>query len=93
MGDENACLRWNGSLNVKGYPIFTIKGMPLYAHRVAVRIGLDDIAQPRAVPSDMTVDHVRERGCTFRDCVLPMHLEVVTLSANVKRVRDMSVFT
>jgi hypothetical protein len=92
-GDINACLRWGGALDIRGYGIFTVKGVRLYAHRVAVRIGLDGVALPRSVPSDMTVDHVRNRGCIYRDCISPLHLEVITLRLNAGRTRNMNVFT
>ena len=87
---ESQCITWLNS-NAK-YPIFTIKGVPQYAHRIAVRIGLGTLS-PRSVPGGMTVDHVRERGCDGPGCVNPYHLEVVSQATNSGRNRNMNIFT
>lgn len=39
--DWESCILWEGFANGQGYPIFTIKGALLYAHRVAARLGLE----------------------------------------------------
>ena len=91
--DGESCLEWKGSVNSSGYPVFTIKGVAVYGHRIAARIGMDGMSAPRSVPSDLVVDHDRERGCTSKSCVNPLHLDVVTSSVNGKRVRDLNVFT
>jgi len=37
------------------------------------------------VPEGLELDHVWERGCRFRSCVNPAHLEPVTRSVNILR--------
>lgn len=37
------------------------------------------------IPSDMTIDHVKARGCINTLCVNPYHLEVVTSKVNTLR--------
>jgi len=99
------CLMWTGGVDMAGYPIFTIKGIRVYAHRIAVRLGLYDPYSedrigggwripPRAIPKGMTVDHDKDKGCS-RDyrCVYPEHLTVVSRGANSEKKRDLSVFT
>lgn len=99
------CLMWTGGVDMQGYPIFTIKGIRVYAHRVAVRLGLYDPygggrtggdwrIRPRAILPGMTVDHDRDKGCSgdYR-CVYPGHLSIVTRGANSERKRDLTVFT
>jgi hypothetical protein len=91
---ESLCELWGGSLNMADYPIFTIKGVAVYAHRIAVRLGdRDKDIAPRAIPYGMTVDHVKNSGCKYRYCVNREHLEVVTQSTNAKRIRDLNTFT
>jgi hypothetical protein len=85
---DDCCLLWTSSKTGK-YGRFTIKGVPLYAHRVAVRLG-DSDTPPRAVPRMMTVDH--RRRCS-KLCVRPSHLTVKTRSSNSRATRDLSVFT
>jgi hypothetical protein len=86
------CLTWGGMVSGQGYGIFTIKGLLVLAHRVAVRIGGIGIA-PRPIPLGMTVDHDREKKCLNKLCVNPYHLTVVTRSVNSGRNRNMSKFT
>lgn len=37
------------------------------------------------IPKEMVVDHVRARGCIYRHCVNPDHLEPVTIAVNTQR--------
>lgn len=37
------------------------------------------------IPEGLDLDHVRERGCIYRDCVNPEHLEPVTRRENLRR--------
>lgn len=88
------CIRWLGSHTSNGrYGVFTIKAHINYAHRIAVRIGYPQVCAPRALAPDLTVDHVRSKGCVHTDCVNPLHLEVVDRSTNSARVRNLAVFT
>src|SRR5262249_38282781 len=36
------------------------------------------------IPRGLTLDHVRTRGCRFRDCWNPLHLEIFTSQENVR---------
>jgi hypothetical protein len=49
------------------------------AHRVAYRHMVGPI------PGGMVIDHVAARGCRFRDCLSPWHLEAVTNRVNILR--------
>lgn len=37
------------------------------------------------IPDDMTIDHVKERGCRFLKCVNVEHMEIVTVAENNRR--------
>lgn len=69
------------------YGVFTIKGVPVYAHRVAYRLAKGPI------PKGMTIDHVKANGCTDTRCCNVEHLECVPRGINRNRARNMSVFT
>lgn len=43
------------------------------------------------IPEGLTVDHVHERGCRYRHCVNPEHLEPVTKGENVRRGRHVAL--
>lgn len=49
-------------------------------HRLAYEVAVG------AIPDGYVIDHVRERGCRFRDCIEPRHLEAVTQAENVARI-------
>jgi hypothetical protein len=91
----DGCLIWNGALSSGGYGNFTIKGVLVLAHRVAVRLGNSEYGySPRAIPKGMTVDHDKSLGCPPNKlCEYPGHLTVVTRSANSGRNSDMLKFT
>jgi len=73
---ESGCLRWQGPHHSNGYGRL---GSKSYAHREAWERAVGPI------PEGMTIDHVAERGCIYRDCVEIGHLEVVTQSVNTAR--------
>lgn len=73
--DTTGCLRWRGTRHSAGYGLCGSE----YAHRIAYRREYGEI------PEDMEVDHVRKRGCVWRDCVEPTHLEAVTHAENIRR--------
>ena len=78
LGD---CWLWTDGLNGSGYGSFRLTdGRSVGAHVAAV------ILDGREVAVGMHVDHVRERGCQFRHCVRPDHLEVVTARENALRI-------
>lgn len=72
---SNGCLRWQGTHHSQGYGLVGHN----YAHRVAYEQSVGPI------PAGYDIDHVAERGCKFRDCVNPDHLEAVTHKVNVQR--------
>ena len=66
---------WTAHLNAKGYPVFSISGHPVLAHRYAfVAVHGDPGGQ---------LDH----RCKTRSCVNPAHLEPVTCAENIGRRR------
>ncbi len=77
---DNECWPWTSYKDRKGYPIFRLPESPRRAHRWAYERFVGPI------PEGMTIDHVRDKGCTRKDCVnFLMHLEVVTNEVNVMR--------
>lgn len=73
------CHRWTGNHIKGGYGTTSYQGVTQTAHRVALKIaGIE-------VPDEMSVDHVKEKGCLYRDCVRLDHLEIVTHRENVLR--------
>jgi hypothetical protein len=73
------CWPWLGGLDRHGYGRFTRQGKTVGAHRVAYELGVGTI------PIGLTIDHVRDRGCTLRHCANPAHLEAVTRRENTLR--------
>lgn len=76
---ETGCLRWTGSHNPKGYGQVVYLGAQRIVHRLAYERAYGPI------PDGLDVDHVRDRGCAYRDCIEPTHLEAVTHAENVAR--------
>lgn len=72
----DGCALWLGSLHWNGYGSFCVGGREnRRAHHFLV-------GRP---PKGLEWDHVKERGCTHRNCVWPEHLELVTHLENVRR--------
>lgn len=82
-GDED-CLRWSGFVTPHGYAKYRdpVTGANILAHRYIYT----KVIAP--IPFGMVIDHVRERGCRYRDCVLPEHLEAVSTQENGRRVSE-----
>ena len=72
---ETGCLRWQGTHHSRGYGLVGSK----YAHREAW------IRENGPIPEGLTIDHVRKRGCIYRDCVNTAHMEVVPQPENTRR--------
>ena len=72
---DSGCLRWQGPHHSNGYG----KLGRHYAHRQAW------IREHGPIPDGLTIDHVRKRGCVYRDCVEVSHLEPVSQAVNVRR--------
>ncbi len=69
------CWIWRRSLSRKGYGWRKYRGRNTGAHRIAW------IEAGREIPSGLQLDHL----CRQRACVNPDHLELVTLTENVRR--------
>lgn len=79
---ETGCWRWTRQVHANGYGIITIgKRNQVLVHRIAYRLWVGPI------PEGYQIDHVYERGCRYRDCINPMHLEAVTQRENLMRGR------
>lgn len=73
------CWPWTAGRNDGGYGAFAIGNRMVRAHRVAYELLVGPI------PDGLQIDHVRDRGCLFRHCVNPAHLQPVTHAVNVGR--------
>lgn len=71
----NGCWVWTGQKNDAGYGKITVKGKPLYAHRVAYELWVGNI------PADKEIDHL----CNNKSCINFEHLETVTHQENIRR--------
>jgi hypothetical protein len=79
LGDDE-CWPWTAYVDGKGYGIFKVAGENWPVHRWAYH----HFVAP--VPDEMTIDHVKDKGCTRKDCVnFLAHLEVVTRAENTMR--------
>lgn len=76
---DGACLRWTGAHTPKGYGQIAIEKRRQAVHRVAFSTWVGPIAD------GLEIDHVKARGCRFRDCIEPTHLEAVTHVENIAR--------
>ncbi len=77
---ETGCLRWSGAHTRTGYGHMRVDGRARPVHRLAFECWVGPI------PEGLEIDHVFERGCRFRDCLEPSHLEAVTHRENLRRV-------
>jgi hypothetical protein len=79
-GAEGDCWIWTGGkAGGTGYGQIHAGGCSHLAHRFAYELLVGPI------PSGLTLDHVKARGCTSRACVNPAHLEPVTNRENILR--------
>lgn len=73
--DAKGCRVWTGSRLRAGYGRLTIDGRTHLAHRVSY----ETFVAP--IPAGLTIDHL----CLNKACILPAHLEVVTVQENIRR--------
>lgn len=76
---ECGCRLWLGALKNNGYGTISVNGKPRYAHRVSYTVFVGPI------PDEHEIDHVAARGCRFRHCIEPTHLEPVKRRENLLR--------
>lgn len=69
------CWQWTACRDPAGYGRFSCGGMGEYAHRAAYEHWVGRI------PKGLHIDHL----CRNRDCVNPVHMEVVTPRVNILR--------
>ena len=81
---DGECWRRTASLDAKGYGHFSLEGVPQGSHRASHTMFVGPI------PDGYQVDHVKARGCRFKDCVRPAHLEAVTGHVNILRGGNMA---
>jgi hypothetical protein len=79
--EPTQCWVWTASLNNKGYAKFRWNDKISLGHIVCYKILVGEI------PDGLCLDHVKSRGCIFRCCVNPAHLEPVTQGENCARAR------
>ncbi len=71
----DGCALWLAYVNPNGYGHFKFNYVWNLAHHFLV-------GKP---PEGLVWDHVKDRGCTHRNCVWPGHLEAVTRLENTRR--------
>ncbi len=76
---HDQCWLYIGPLTPDGYGQISSGGVTMTAHVFAYTL----LVGP--VPDGKQIDHVKERGCTHRNCVNPEHLEPVTSKENTLR--------
>lgn len=81
---DGECWRRTATLDAKGYGQFSFEGVLRRSHRVSHVMFIGPI------PAGLTIDHVKARGCRFKDCVRPAHLEAVTARENTLRGGNMA---
>lgn len=81
---DGECWRRTATLDAKGYGQFSFEGVLRRSHRVSHVMFIGPI------PDGLTIDHVKARGCRFKDCVRPAHLEAVTARENTLRGGNMA---
>lgn len=77
------CWMWTGQLNEDGYPFMDTRVEGKTRRTGAHRLMYELLVGP--IPPGLTLDHVWERGCRFRHCVNPEHMEPVTRLENARR--------
>jgi len=81
--DSTKCWLWTAATiqsKKLSYGRIKVGGVTVLAHRLSYAMHYHVV-----IPPGMTIDHVKERGCTSTLCVNPYHLEVVTGRINTLR--------
>lgn len=77
---ESPCTPWTGNINKQGYGRVWVYEQGARKLRYAHRAEYEKHVGP--IPEGLTIDHL----CRNTKCVNVLHLEVVTLSENVRRI-------
>jgi hypothetical protein len=80
------CWRWEGSHCREGYGRIITGSRTDGSRRLR---GVHQVAYEHfigPIPEGYEIDHVWERGCRYRDCWNPEHLEAVTHRQNMRRL-------
>jgi len=84
VNKTDTCWLWTGTKTPDGYPkLYVGYGRDESMYVLAHRYSYEQFVGP--IPSGLTIDHVKARGCTTKLCVNPDHLEAVTNVENVMR--------
>jgi hypothetical protein len=75
----SGCWRRMAGHDEHGYGMFHFEGTTRRTHIASHLMFVGRI------PDGYEVDHVKKRGCRYRDCVRPAHLEAVTQLENTRR--------
>jgi hypothetical protein len=76
---RTGCWLWGGRLSPSGYGTIYWDKRNRVVHRVVYTL----LAGP--IPQGLVLDHVHARGCRFKRCCWPVHLEPVTIAENNRR--------
>lgn len=79
VDQASGCWRRPAGADDHGYGQFWFEGKMVRSHRASYLMFVGPI------PDRFEVDHVKTRGCRYRDCVRPTHLEAVTPRENTMR--------
>lgn len=82
--EPGGCALWTGACNEQGYGRIGVRGADgrfraTYVHVVAWEL------ENGPVPDNLELDHVKDRGCRYRNCASLAHLEPVTHAVNMLR--------
>ena len=87
--EPGGCLLWAGSCDDNGYGRIGIRGGDGKIRSGFVHIAAWELERG-PVPDGLELDHVKDRGCRYRNCALVAHLEPVTHAENMRRAHNAS---
>lgn len=76
---ETGCWKFQSRDNGSGYRQIMRNGRYEVVHRVVYELLVGPI------PEGLVLDHVKDRGCRYRNCCWPAHLEPITQRENILR--------